>query len=114
MSYIDDVGIIVIGGTSTPAGKIEVFDEENRVWHIQSEAESDKWNPDVVKLPVEYKYMTVTKQPECHNCNGLMLFGGFGCEPGYENCGHGQDSYVSYTYGGERKREKGVAHDKMG
>ena len=25
-----------------------------------------------------------------------MLFGGFGCEPGYENCGYDQESYVSY------------------
>ena len=25
-----------------------------------------------------------------------MLFGGFGCEPGYENCGYDQESYVTY------------------
>ena len=25
-----------------------------------------------------------------------MFFGGFGCEPGYENCGYDQESYVSY------------------
>lgn len=26
-----------------------------------------------------------------------MLFGGFGCEPGYENCGYDQESYVTYV-----------------
>jgi len=25
-----------------------------------------------------------------------MFFGGFGCEPGYKNCGYDQESYVSY------------------
>ena len=25
-----------------------------------------------------------------------MLFGGFGCEPGYKNCGYDQESFLSY------------------
>ena len=25
-----------------------------------------------------------------------MMFGGFGCEPGWKNCGYDQESYVSH------------------
>ena len=32
MSYIDGVGIVVIGGTSTDAGRIEVFNEDTNEW----------------------------------------------------------------------------------
>ena len=32
MSYIDGVGIVVVGGTSTDAGRIEVFSEDDNEW----------------------------------------------------------------------------------
>ena len=32
MSYIDGVGIVVVGGTSTDAGRIEVFNEDDNEW----------------------------------------------------------------------------------
>jgi len=32
MSYIDEVGIVVVGGTSTDAGRIEVFNEDDNEW----------------------------------------------------------------------------------
>ena len=32
MAYVDGVGIVVIGGTSTDAGRIEVFNEDDNEW----------------------------------------------------------------------------------
>ena len=42
-------------------------------------------------------YFNLSFEPEIKNDSGLMLFGGFGCEPGYENCGYDQESYVTYV-----------------
>ena len=32
MAYVDGVGIVVIGGTSSNAGRIEVFNEDDNEW----------------------------------------------------------------------------------
>ena len=104
MAYIDGVGAIAIGGASvdTAGGRIEILsgaDEEREKWRSVSESVPTESNPDLVQLPVEYKWFTVTQEPHCLNpewCNGLMLFGGYGCEAEDENCDFYQDSYVTY------------------
>ena len=74
MSYIDGVGIIVIGGTSSDAGRIEVFDGNE--WKQITQGEADQWSTDLVQLPSEYKYFTATQEPNCMNqdwCKGMFF-----------------------------------------
>ena len=74
MSYIDGVGIIVIGGTSSDAGRIEVFDGNE--WKQITQGEADQWSTDLVQLPTEYKYFTATQEPNCMNqdwCKGIFF-----------------------------------------
>ena len=97
---------VIIGGASvdTSGGRIEMFYEDGK-WHRVVESDPTDLNPDLVKLPVEYKWFTVTKRPHCFRpwygtpevCDkGIMLFGGYGCESEGENCDFDQDSYVTY------------------
>ena len=53
--------------------------------------------PNRIYLPVEYKWFTVTKEPHCMDpseCNGLMLFGGYGCDAD-KNCDFTEESYIT-------------------
>ena len=52
MSYIDGVGIVVVGGTSTDAGRIEVFNEDDNEWKkITQESFSNQYLTIRVYIP---------------------------------------------------------------
>ena len=104
MAYVN-AGAVIIGGRSvdTAGGGIELFygtDGEKEKWHRVVESDPSGWYPDVVKLPIEYKWFTITDRPHCfpwpHSCDyDVMLFGGYGCEDEDKNCDFREDSYVS-------------------
>ena len=49
MAYVDGVGIVVIGGTSTDAGRIEVFNEDDNEW---KQIAQDRFQVHTVKHPM--------------------------------------------------------------
>ena len=104
MAYIDGEGPVIIGGSSpdTAGGRLEMFyerlDGAGEKWH--QVYQRGPTGPNRIYLPVEYKWFTVTKEPHCMNpseCNGLMLFGGYGCEQRWEgeNCDFTPESYIT-------------------
>ena len=76
----------------------ERLEGDQEKWHRVYERNPTSWEPNRVYLPVEYKWFTGTKEPHCMDsskCNGLMLFGGYGCEAEDKNCDFNQESYIT-------------------
>ena len=102
MAYIDGEGPVIIGGSSpdTAGGRIEAFYEKldgaGEKWH-----QVNQRSPTAIRvvLPLKYKWFTVTKEPHCTDpseCNGLMLFGGYGCDAdNHTNCDFTEESYIT-------------------